>query len=208
LDEEVKAVVDRVRELLGAGWKEVRIITDHGWLWLPGGFPKAELPKHLTTSRWGRCAIVQPGALTSFTQIPWFWGGEHAVVMAPGISTFKAGLEYAHGGLTLQETLTPRLTVRRKGGGIGDVSIKSTRWVGLRLNVEVESSGGNVTIDIRTSPADPASSIIVGSPKSVEGTGKVSLTVENGDLEGNAGVVVALHSGMVVAKQSVIIGEN
>ena len=50
--------------------------------------------------------------------------------------------------------------------------------------------------------------MIAGSPKPVEGSGKVSVTVENGDLEGQAAVVVALHSGKVVAKQSVIIGEN
>jgi hypothetical protein len=208
IDEEVKVVVQRVRELLNAGWKEVRIVTDHGWLWMPGGFPKAELPKHLTMSRWGRCAIAQPGAQTPFKQVSWFWGGEHAVLMAPGISTFKAGLEYAHGGMTLQETLTPRLTVRETAAAVGDVTIRSTRWAGLRLNVEVEASGGGVTIDVRTSPADPNSSVIAGSPKAVEAAGKVSVTVENGDLEGQAAVVVAIHSGKVVAKQSVIIGEN
>lgn len=208
IDEEVKVVVQRVRELLNAGWKEVRIVTDHGWLWLPGGFPKAELPKHLTMSRWGRCAIAQPGAHTPFKQVSWFWGGEHAVLMATGISTFKAGLEYAHGGMTLQETLTPRLTVRGTAAAVGDVTIRSTRWAGLRLNVEVEASGGGVEIDVRTSPADPNSSVIVGSPKAVEAAGKVSVTVENGDLEGQAAVVVAIHSGKVIAKQSVIIGEN
>lgn len=208
IDEEVKVVVQRVRELLNVGWREVRIVTDHGWLWLPGGFPKADLPKHLTMSRWGRCAIAQPGAQTPFKQVSWFWGGEHAVLMAPGISTFKAGLEYAHGGMTLQETLTPRLIVRATAAAAGDVTIRSTRWAGLRLNVEVDASGGGITIDVRTSPADPSSSVIAGSPKAVEGTGRVSVTVENGDLEGQAAVVVALHSGKVVAKQSVIIGEN
>lgn len=208
IEEEVKAVIQRVRELLNAGWKEVRIVTDHGWLWLPGGFPKADLPKHLTMSRWGRCAIAQPGAQTPFRQVSWFWGGEHAVLMAPGISTFKAGLEYAHGGMTLQETLTPRLTVRSAAAATGDVTIRSTRWAGLRLNVEVEATGEGVTIDVRTSPADPNSSVIAGSPKAVEGSGKVSVTVENGDLEGQAAVVVALRSGKVVAKQSLIIGEN
>jgi hypothetical protein len=208
IEEEVKVVLQRVRELLSAGWKEVRIVTDHGWLWLPGGFPKAELPKHLTMSRWGRCAIAQAGAQTPFKQVSWFWGGEHAVLMAPGISTFKAGLEYAHGGMTLQETLTPRLTVRSTAAAAGDVTIRSTRWAGLRLNVDVEATGGGVTIDVRTSPADPNSSVIAGSPKAVEGNGKISVTVENGDLEGQAAVVVALHSGKVVAKHSVIIGEN
>ena len=110
--------------------------------------------------------------------------------------------------MTLQETLTPRLTVRSTAAAAGDVTIRSTRWAGLRLNVDVEATGGGVTIDVRTSPADPNSSVITGSPKAVEGNGKVSVTVENGYLEGQAAVVVALTSGKVVAKQSVIIGEN
>jgi hypothetical protein len=208
IDEEVTVVLQRVRELLNAGWKEVRILTDHGWLWLPGGFPKADLPKHLTMSRWGRCAIAQPGAQTSFKQVSWFWGGEHAVLMAPGISTFKEGLEYAHGGMTLQETLTPRLTVRSTANAISDVTIRSTRWAGLRLNVEVAATGGGVTIDVRLSPADPNSSVIASSPKALDGSAKASVTVENGDLEGQAAVVVALRSGKVVAQHPIIVGKN
>ena len=35
----------RVESLLAAGWREVRIVTDRGWLLLPGGLPKTDLPK-------------------------------------------------------------------------------------------------------------------------------------------------------------------
>ena len=44
--------------LLEAGWTSVRIVTDHGWLYLPEGLPKVDLPKHLTLSRWARCAVI------------------------------------------------------------------------------------------------------------------------------------------------------
>ena len=46
--------------LLEAGWKEVRVVTDHGWLLMPKGLPKSELPKYLTATRWRRCAVVKP----------------------------------------------------------------------------------------------------------------------------------------------------
>ncbi len=41
-------LLERIEALLGAGWREVRVVTDHGWLWLPGGLPKVDLPKYLT----------------------------------------------------------------------------------------------------------------------------------------------------------------
>jgi len=44
----------------------------------------------------------------------WFWDSAEAVVLAPGISCFVAGTEYAHGGLTLQEALIPSLAVSVK----------------------------------------------------------------------------------------------
>ena len=34
----------RIRELLDAGWKRVDVVTDHGWMLLPGGMEKVELP--------------------------------------------------------------------------------------------------------------------------------------------------------------------
>ncbi len=33
-------IAERVGQLLDAGWKSVKIVTDHGWLLVPGGFPK------------------------------------------------------------------------------------------------------------------------------------------------------------------------
>ena len=59
--EEVRGLIDRLRMLLDAGWKEVRVATDHGWLLLPGGLPKVTLPAYLTETQWGRCAIVRAG---------------------------------------------------------------------------------------------------------------------------------------------------
>ena len=62
--------------LLEAGWQQVVIITDHGWLLLPGGLPKAELPELLTTVRKARCARLKPLAATDQRTVPWFWDAE------------------------------------------------------------------------------------------------------------------------------------
>jgi hypothetical protein len=51
--------MERVEELIQAGWRRFRIVTDHGWLLLPGGLPKTELPMHQVETRWGRSAILK-----------------------------------------------------------------------------------------------------------------------------------------------------
>ncbi len=61
---------DRIVQLLAAGWKIIRIVTDHGWLLMPGGLPKATLPSALADNTWGRCAAIKPGAATNETLFP------------------------------------------------------------------------------------------------------------------------------------------
>lgn len=55
--EEVRDLAGRVQALLDAGWREVQIVTDHGWLLLPGDLPKVDLPKFLAESRGGRSRL-------------------------------------------------------------------------------------------------------------------------------------------------------
>ena len=38
------AIVVRTITLAEHGWSQVVIVTDHGWLYLPGGLPKVDLP--------------------------------------------------------------------------------------------------------------------------------------------------------------------
>lgn len=49
--QEVEDLVSRVRGLLSAGWQEVLVVTDHGWLLLPEGFPRIDLPRFLAEHR-------------------------------------------------------------------------------------------------------------------------------------------------------------
>ena len=209
LDEELRAVGLRVRDLLAAGWQRAVLVTDHGWLLLPGGLPKADLPGHLTQSRWPRCAVPQPGAQHGFKELPWFWGGGHSVVCAPGVSAFKSGVEYAHGGLSLQEALTLTLTVTAEGQTAqAAVTIGSADWKGLRLRVQLQGGFAGTLLDIRTKPADAGSSVLDPDRRMQppDADGAAALLVTDDQHAGAAAVLVVLRAGQVVAKQSVTIG--
>jgi hypothetical protein len=98
VDAQLAAVVERVQELRDAGWRRVRIVTDHGWLLVPGGLPKTELPKHQAETRWGRCAVLKDTAHGTPLTFGWDWCKDVQVAYAPGVSSFIAGADYAHGG--------------------------------------------------------------------------------------------------------------
>ena len=133
VDEEIINLVDKIQTMLAYGWQKIRVVTDHGWLWLPNGLPHVELPGHLTASKWGRCALVKPGAIHGLPEITWFWGNEHSVVVPPGIGVFLKNTEYTHGGVSLQECLKVHLTICNQGKPVGQVKIVEVKWTRLRL---------------------------------------------------------------------------
>jgi PglZ domain len=106
MDSLLKEINERIHTLLVSGWKSVRVVTDHGWLLLPGGLPKTNLPSSLTDNKWGRCACLKPGALTDQDLYTWFWNPHHHFVLANGVSCFKNGEEYTHGGLSNVHEIT------------------------------------------------------------------------------------------------------
>jgi hypothetical protein len=202
-------VVERVGELCDAGWKHVRIVTDHGWLLMPGGLPKSELPKHQTETRWGRCAVLKDSAHGTPLTFGWDWCKSVQVAYAPGVSSFIAGAEYAHGGISLQECLVPVLQLECVGaaGKAATVTIKSVTWKGLRCTVVVDGGALGQRVDIRTKAAS-ASSSLASSDKPLEG-GKASLAVADDDQMAAAAVVVVLSAdGEVLQKQATTVGGN
>lgn len=113
IDDVLEEIADRVSYLFEAGWKQIRIVTDHGWLWLPDQLPKADLEKPLVRKYLSRCAILKDNASTNLPQVEWYWNSSVSLAMAPGISAFTAGDYYNHGGLSLQECLTPVIKVTK-----------------------------------------------------------------------------------------------
>lgn len=193
VEEEVARLADRVLALLAAGWSEVRIVTDHGWLLLPSPLPKCDLPSYLTNLRWGRCALAKETSAVGFPMYPWHWGASVTVVSAPGIHCFFAGMCYAHGGVSPQECIVPEITVRGAAKPTVRVSIGEINWVGMRCRITA-SGGEGLTVDLRTKHADPSSSIAT-APKTIGEAGVASLLVDDDSLEGTAAFVVVLDKG-------------
>ncbi|SDW36898.1 BREX-1 system phosphatase PglZ type B [Nitrosomonas communis] len=204
LDVLLRDIRDRIAALITAGWERVRVVTDHGWLLLPGGLPKIDLPSALSDNKWGRCASLKPGASADERLYPWYWNSNKFFALANGISCFKNGEEYTHGGLSLQECLTLQLTVTKESSQ--QIEITKVGWKGLRCAVEVKGSFSGLSVDIRTQPGNSSSSIVV-SAKPIKDNGTASVMVENEELEGrNATVVLIDEHGSLMAQAATVIG--
>ena len=201
LDTEVARIADSIQGLLDAGWKAVRVVTDHGWLLLPGGLPKVDLPKHLTASRWARCAVMAGAEETDSLMYPWHWNEGCRFATAPGIACFNKSEEYAHGGVSVQECMTPDLRVEL---GVSKViaSIRSITWKRLRCFVEAEGEG--LTADLWF-----GRSSVVASPKPLSSDGTVSLVLLDTDHEKDDLILVLLDKNdRIVAHWKTRVGDN
>jgi hypothetical protein len=202
LDNMLSEIRDRIAALLDAGWSAVHIVTDHGWLLLPGGLPKTELSSALTASKWGRCASLKPGASVEEGLYPWYWNPSLHFALADGINCFKKGAEYAHGGLSLQECLTLQLSVSRgvPAASLFSAEFAEVTWRGLRCAVKVNGSYLGLCLDIRTQAGNAASSVAV-SAKPIKEDGTSSVIVEDEELDGRTATVVVLDEGGALVAQ-------
>ena len=208
IDHQLAQIEERLGELNEAGWSRFRIVTDHGWLLVPGGLPKTELSKFEAETRWGRCAVLRDRSHGTPLTFSWDWCQDVQIAFAPGITSFIAGAEYAHGGLTLQECLVPvlELVAASKPSAIVKADITKVVWNGLRCRVEVTTEALALRVDIRTKAALSDSSL-VAQVKPLDG-GRASLAVADDSSQGTAAFVVVLDaSGTVIQKKSTTVGE-
>jgi len=206
IEDQLELLLERVQGLLDAGWKRVRVVTDHGWLLVPGGLPKVQLPKYLAESRWSRCASIKDSSRVEVPIAGWSWNTQERFADAPGVHCFVAGHEYAHGGASLQECVVPVLTFVATGAPTGAVvTVSEVQWVGLRCRVTIEPPAEGLLADLRTKPNDPKSS--VAAPKALDAAGKAALLVADDSLEGTmASLVVVDATGRVVCKETTTVG--
>jgi len=206
LEEQMELLLERVVQILDAGWKSVRVITDHGWLLVPGGLPVTSLPKYLTESKWSRCAAIKEGARVTIPVAQWHWNAGFYFAHGPGVSCFGKGNDFAHGGLSLQECLIPEITLRSdRAAGAVSVSLKDVQWVGMRCRVIIEPIVAGLAADLRTKANDPASSL--ANPKFFDADGRAGLLVEDDTLAGTVvNMVVFDPTGRVLAKQPTTVG--
>lgn len=205
--DEVEALADRVVGLLAGGWMRVRVVTDHGWLLLPGGLPKVELPISLAETKWSRCAVVQGTMPPGMPAFPWHWNPQITVVSPPGIGVFFAGTDYAHGGISPQECVVPELLVER---GVETVRarIQGVSWRGMRCRVTVETNTSGLKVDLRLKPKQEETSIVVAAKELDEG-GLASVAVDDDRHEGAAAMVVLIDgTGHILDQKPTQVGEE
>lgn len=210
LDEEVDRIAARIRELLDAGWQRVDVVTDHGWLLLPGGMEKVELPPAATVIKKGRCARLKDGAAVEAPTVPWFWDQDVRIALAPGVTCFESNREYEHGGVSPQECIVPRLTVTAgaTAATTGGPEITKIKWLGLHCRVEFSGVVDKALVDIRDLPAEPKSSI-AEQAKETSSAGKLSLIVPDEEHEGErAHLVLVTNDGRILAQREVVVGRN
>lgn len=201
---------DRIVQLLAGGWKTVRVVTDHGWLLAPGGLPKTELPSALSDNTWGRCASIKPGAACNEALYSWYWNVDLSFALAPGVSCYRAGIEYTHGGLSLQECVVAFLNVTAQSsvGGTSSIDIQDVAWKGMRCKVAIEGFVAGLRLDIRTHAGNPSSSVTM-SDRPFKEDGTASVVVEDDNLiDHDATIVIVDAQGQLLAQRATVIGKE
>lgn len=208
IDSIIQELANRIAEILTAGWKRVRVVTDHGWLLLPGGLPNIDLPSALTETKWSRCAALKPGAATDERLYPWRWNPYLHFALAAGVSCYKKSQEYCHGGLSLQECLKLHMTVGPGESSQKLVSVRITdvAWKGLRCTIAADGDFAGLALDVRSQAGDPSTSVVVAC-KALKNNGTASVVVEDEDMEGREAAVVLIDAnGSLVAQVQTCIG--
>jgi hypothetical protein len=208
VETEVRDLASRIGALLKAGWTEITVVTDHGWLLLPGGLPKVELKSFLAENRWGRCAALKANAHTDTPVLKWHWNANVAIASPPGAGCFRASMEYSHGGVSLQEMVTPVLRVTSAASAGGAARLLEAKWTGAKCRVRVGGDYAGVRVDIRTSQSDPSTSLLTdGLARETNADGMVTVFLENDSDIGNKAELVLLDAaGLVIDALSTTLG--
>jgi hypothetical protein len=205
----VEELFDQVQEALDVaferGVKRIKIVTDHGWLLLPGGLPKTPLNAGLTETRWGRCALIKEGATTNLLHLPWRWNASIFIAYAPGISFFKANEEYAHGGISVHECLVPTLIVEHPNMQHISAEIKVVKWVNLKCTIITADVPDRYQVDIRTKYNDPKSSIVLSKNKTLHGN-TVTLMVDDAAEHQAATIILMDENERILDKKPTTVG--
>lgn len=210
VEAEVQELTSRIRELVQAGWREILVVTDHGWLLMPGGLPKVELKAFLTETRWSRCAALKTEAQTDVQTYKWYWNPTVMMACPPGAGSYLAGVEYAHGGVSLQEIVTPVLRISAGTVIAGPARIVEAKWTGAKCRVAVSGDHAGMRIDVRVSQADPMSSLLTDKQaREITPDGKVTVFLEDdGDADSgkHAEIVLLDSEGHVIHALSSVLG--
>jgi hypothetical protein len=203
---EVTRISEYVQALKAAGWSHVRVVTDHGWLLMPGGFEPIKLPASTVIAKGCRAAILQEEAAAELAFLPWHWDKSVRIAMPSGAEAFRTGEVYTHGGLSPQECVIPDITVGGDATTPVALHINAITWRRLRLTVELSGDPTDVTVEVRRKERDPASRVDIAS--TLEGA-SARLTVSDEVDEGAPVLVVLIdRHGSVVDARATRVGER
>lgn len=209
VESEVRDLSCRISSLLKAGWTEIIVLTDHGWLLLPAGLPKVELKAGLADHRWGRCAAMKSGANTDVPTFQWHWNGDVAIASPPGVGCFRASMEYSHGGISLQEMVTPVLRLSKGAGSACSTRLADAKWTGAKCRISTSGDPTGFSVDVRTVLSDKETSLLAnGNSVKIPADGKVSVYLEDdADIGRRAEIVLLDAAGKVIDSLPTILGE-
>jgi hypothetical protein len=204
---EVVRIAEYVLTLKTAGWPRLRIVTDHGWLLMPGGFEPIRLPPSAVIAKGSRAAILQDEAAAELAFLPWHWDRSVRIAMPSGAEAFRAGEVYSHGGLSPQECVIPDITVHGSESiPSRGVRISTISWRRLRLTVEFTRELADVTVEVRRREREAASRVDVAS--TIEGT-RARLTISDEVEEGDPVLVVLVdRQGSIIDARATRVGDR
>lgn len=207
----IEELFDQIHEALDVafekGVKQIKIVTDHGWLLMPGGLPKTQLNAGLAETRWGRCALIKDGAVTDLLHLPWRWNSSIFIAYAPGINFFKINEEYAHGGISIHECLVPEMIIENPIVENIDADIKVVKWVNLKCSIQTSDVPDGYKIDIRTKYNDVLTSVLDDSSKGKKIVGNtVTLLIDDTYEYQSATIVLLDENDRILNKKPTTIG--
>jgi hypothetical protein len=134
------------------------------------------------------------------------WNPSEPFATPNGAACFNTGRtnSYAHGGISLQECLTPVLVVSGGASNAPAAAITEISWKGLRCTLEVSGATAGLKADLRRdSISGPP---VANKPKPIN-DGGARLLVEDDELEGAVVMAVLISpEGRIVAQRRTVVG--
>lgn len=205
IEELFEQVLEALNDAFERGVTRIKIVTDHGWLLLPGGLPKTQINVGLTETRWGRCALIKEGATSDLLHLPWRWNPSIFIAYAPGISFFKVNEEYAHGGISIHECLVPTMIIENPNTFNIEAEVKVVKWVNLKCTIQTSDVPDGYFVDIRTKYNDAKTSIVLSKSKTIK-SNTVTLMVDDGAESQAAHIVLMDENERILDKKPTTVG--
>jgi hypothetical protein len=150
--------------------------------------------------------MLKQGSQTELPRVPWYWNPGLEVASAPGAGVFRAGTEYAHGGLSPQECIVPVLTVTSAMAATSAGTIASLDWKGLRCRIKVDGAPSGCRLDLREKVADAGSSL-ADKVVPLKEDGSASLLAREDSYAGRAAFLVLIGpDDQVCGKAQTVVG--